>query len=56
MQTINELLSRIRWDRECGRSSFEIGYYVRVEESIIRIPFDEIIHQPGNSRKRNAHQ
>jgi len=49
MQTINELLSRIRWDREFGCSSFEIGYYDRVKESIIRIPFDEIIQQPGNS-------
>jgi uncharacterized protein (UPF0248 family) len=49
MQPIHELLSRIRWDREFGRSSFEIGYFDRVEEQIIRIPFEEIIQVPGNS-------
>ena len=49
MQPIHELLSRIRWDREFGLSSFEIGYYDRVEENIIRIPFDEIIQESGNT-------
>jgi uncharacterized protein (UPF0248 family) len=49
MQPIHELLSRIRWDREFGRSSFEIGYYDRIEEKIIRIPFEEIIRMPGDS-------
>ncbi len=49
MQPIHELLSRIRWDRKFGRGSFEIGYLDRVEEQIIRIPFDEIIQAPGNS-------
>jgi len=49
MQPIHELLSRIRWDREFGRSFFEIGYYDRVEEKIIRIPFEETIRQPGDN-------
>jgi uncharacterized protein (UPF0248 family) len=49
MQPIRELLSRIRWDREFGLGFFEIGYFDRVEEKIIRIPFTEIIRVPGNS-------
>ena len=49
MQPIHELLSRIRWDREFGLSSFEIGYFDRVENTIIRIPFEEIIQAPGNN-------
>ena len=39
MQPIQELLSRIRWDREFARSEFIIGYYDRVEQRIIRVPF-----------------
>jgi uncharacterized protein (UPF0248 family) len=39
MQPIQEILNRIRWDREFARSEFTIGYYDREEDTIIKIPF-----------------
>ena len=42
MMPIHELLSKIRWDREFRKGKFEIGYYDRVEDSIITIPLEEI--------------
>ena len=43
MIPIQQVLSRIRWDRQFGQGAFEIGYYDRVREEIIRVPFAEII-------------
>jgi len=40
---IHELLSRIRWDREFGQGDFQIGYYDRILNSIIRVPFSEVV-------------
>ena len=42
MIPIHELLNRIRWDKDFSQSQFEIGYYDRRKEKIIRIPFEEI--------------
>ncbi len=49
MMPIHELLSRIRWDREFGSGNFEIGYYDRLENKIIRVPFSVLIF-PGDRR------
>lgn len=46
MQPIRKLLSRIRWDREFGQGSFEIGYLDRVAGGLIRIPFRELMIEP----------
>ncbi len=46
MQPIRKLLSRIRWDRDFGQGSFEIGYLDRVAGEIIRIPFRELVIEP----------
>lgn len=43
MQTIKQLLDRIRWDPAFGRGEFEIGYYDRVERRILRIPLREVV-------------
>ncbi len=43
MIPIYELLSRIRWDKEFGCGHFEIGYYDRLLDRIIRVPFSKII-------------
>ncbi|MDD3619370.1 MAG: DUF504 domain-containing protein [Desulfobulbaceae bacterium] len=51
MIPIHQLLSRIRWDREFGRGRFAIGYYDRVRDEIVRVPFEEIIFSP---EERNA--
>ncbi len=48
MIPIHKLLDRIKWDSEFGRGNFIIGYYDRVEDRIIRVPFRELIIEPGN--------
>lgn len=48
MIPIQELLNRIRWDREFGKGHFEIGYDDHVGQKIIRIPFKEMIFGEGN--------
>jgi uncharacterized protein (UPF0248 family) len=47
---IHQLLSRIKWDREFGRGHFEIGYYDRVADAIIRVPFSDLIFSPDENR------
>ncbi|MCL4470351.1 MAG: DUF504 domain-containing protein [Sulfuricella sp.] len=42
MQTIQELLDRIRWDKEFGTGDFTIGYYDRVLDRIISVPLREV--------------
>ncbi len=42
MIPIQELLSRIRWDRDFGRADFVIGYYDRVTDGIIRVPLADL--------------
>ena len=48
MIPVNELLARIRWDKDFGRGSFEIGYLDHIEQKIVRIPFEEITFEEGN--------
>jgi uncharacterized protein (UPF0248 family) len=48
MIPIHELLSRIRWDRQFGEGDFVIGYYDRVEDTVIRVPMRELFFQPDN--------
>ncbi len=42
MTPIHELLNRIRWDPEFARGNFELGYYDRVENRVILVPFKEV--------------
>ena len=42
MTPIHELLNRIRWDPEFGRGNFELGYFDRVENRVIVVPFREL--------------
>lgn len=39
MMPIWDLLSRIRWDAEFGNAEFEIGYWDRVGQRLVRVPF-----------------
>ena len=48
MIPIQEILNRIRWDREFGKGSFEIGYFDRIESRIIRVPFDALQFEAGD--------
>jgi len=46
MIPIHELLNRIRWDENYGKADFVIGYYDRVADKIIRVPFKEVSLDP----------
>ena len=46
MIPIHEFLNRIRWNKNFAHGHFEIGYYVRSEDKIIRIPFEDILFNP----------
>ena len=48
MQPIRELLSRIRWDADFGNAEFRIGFYDRMEHSILYVSFREIALVPGD--------
>lgn len=48
MIPIQDLLNRIRWDKEFGKGHFEIGYDDHIEQKIIRIPFKEMLFKGGN--------
>ncbi|BCR06448.1 hypothetical protein DESUT3_35170 [Desulfuromonas versatilis] len=47
MQPVQEILNRIRWDPEFGDASFEIGYYDRLEDEILRVPFERLEFPEG---------
>ena len=48
MIPIQELLSRIRWDKAFAQGEFVIGYYDRVEDRIIRVPLRDIFFEPDD--------
>ena len=48
MIPIHELLNRIIWDKEYGEARFVIGYYDRVSDEIVRVPFKELDFDPGD--------
>lgn len=47
MQPIHELLNRIHWDPEFGKGKFELDFLDRLESTLIRLPFREIVFEPG---------
>ncbi len=55
MIPIYELLSRIRWDKDFGKGTFEIGYFDHVEVKVIRVPLGELHFEPGNSFSFDLH-
>lgn len=48
MQTIRDLLNRIRWDPEYAKGNFEIGYFDRIKNCIIRLPFNQLYFNAEN--------
>ena len=42
MKPVQEMLNRIRWDKNWADDEFRIGYYDRVEQRIIVVTFKEI--------------
>lgn len=47
MLPIRKLLNRIKWDTEYGAASFEIAYLDRVAGGTIRVPFSDVLIEPG---------
>ncbi len=47
MMPIQDLLHRIRWDREFGQARFELGYYDRVGKTLVRVPLGSIAFPTG---------
>ena len=48
METIRQLLSRIRWDEEFGRGDFEVGVYDRIEDAVEFQPLENLHMEKGN--------
>ena len=48
MIPIRQLLNKIRWDKDFGTASFQIGYLDHSANKIIRIPFTRINFEEGN--------
>ena len=48
MIPIHELLNRIRWDSDYGAARFAVGYYDRVAEGIIVVPFSALEFASGD--------
>ena len=49
METIRELLNRIRWDDEFGQGTFEVGIYDRVIDAIEFYPLAALHMDKGNN-------
>ncbi|MCW8827892.1 MAG: DUF504 domain-containing protein [Gammaproteobacteria bacterium] len=43
MRPIHELFSRIRWDEEFGAADFTVGYFDRVAQQIVCVPFHQLL-------------
>lgn len=42
MTPIQDLLHRIQWDPEFGKGEFVIGYHDRLDDRIVRVPFQRV--------------
>lgn len=48
MQPVQDILNRIRWDPGYARQSFSIGYYDRVADRVVVVPFTDVIFPPDD--------
>lgn len=48
MKTVQEILSRIRWDEDFAKNTFKIAYYDRVEDNLIIVGFNELQFSPDD--------
>lgn len=49
MQPIQDLLHRIRWDRQFGTGTFAIGYWDRIAGLEQLVPFTSVAFDPNDS-------
>jgi uncharacterized protein (UPF0248 family) len=50
MTPIQDLLNRIRWDANFACGQFELGYFDRVEDRVIVVPFQAVEFPPDDPR------
>lgn len=50
MLPIDKLLSRMRWDPAFRLGRFEIGYYDRRQNRILRVAFEDVRQSPAKPR------
>jgi uncharacterized protein (UPF0248 family) len=48
MTPIRDLLNRIRWDAEFARGEFVLGYFDRLEDRVVHVPFREVDFPPDD--------
>ncbi|VGO22597.1 DUF504 domain-containing protein [Pontiella sulfatireligans] len=48
METIQQLLNRIRWDENFGRGDFTVGIYDRVKDAVEFQPLENLKQENGN--------
>lgn len=48
MIPIQDLLNRIKWDKEFGQGCFEIGYYDRIDHKIIKVQLRQLDFDPDD--------
>lgn len=48
MIPIQDLLNKIIWDTDFGQGSFEIGYYDRIKDAIVKVPFQQLMFTAGD--------
>ena len=48
MIPIRQLLNRICWDQEYAKADFKIGYYDRIENTIMVVSMEQVILEPNN--------
>jgi uncharacterized protein (UPF0248 family) len=48
MIPIHELLNRIRWDPAFAKGRFVLGYYDRVDDTVVRVPINRVQLTPGD--------
>ena len=49
MQTAQDILNRIRWDKQfTADAEFKVGYYDRVDNAIIKIAFKDLRFPAGD--------
>jgi uncharacterized protein (UPF0248 family) len=46
VQSLQELLNRIKWDAEFGKAEFALGYYDRIVHDEIIVPFVSVSFDP----------
>lgn len=48
MQPVQDILNRIRWDPGFAQQPFKVGYYDRVADRVVVVPFKELIFPPDD--------